>query len=82
MAIRVMVVDDSAVVRSIFSKELSRDAGIEVVATAPDPFVARDKIVQLKPDDLADAGQVEPDRHQGAHLPVPVSRLLAPVKTS
>jgi len=50
MAIKVLVVDDSAVVRSTFVKELSRDPEIEVVGTAPDPYVARDKIVELKPD--------------------------------
>jgi two-component system, chemotaxis family, protein-glutamate methylesterase/glutaminase len=50
MSIRVLIVDDSAVVRKIFSTELGRDAEIEVVGTAPDPYVARDKIVQLKPD--------------------------------
>lgn len=48
--IRVLVVDDSAVVRKVFSEELSREPDIEVVGTAPDPYVARDKIVQLKPD--------------------------------
>ena len=48
--IRVLVVDDSAVVRKVFSQELSKAAGIEVVGTAPDPYVARDKIVKLKPD--------------------------------
>jgi len=47
---RVLVVDDSAVVREIFMRELSRDPDIEVVGAAPDPFVARDKIVNLKPD--------------------------------
>lgn len=52
MGVRVLVVDDSAVVRKIFTEELSRDADIEVVGTAPDPFVARDKIVGLKPDVL------------------------------
>lgn len=50
MSIRVLIVDDSAVVRNIFSNELSRDSGIEVVGTAPDPYVARDKIVLTKPD--------------------------------
>ena len=45
-----MVVDDSAVVRRVFSEELSRERGIEVIGTAPDPYVARDKIVKLKPD--------------------------------
>jgi two-component system, chemotaxis family, protein-glutamate methylesterase/glutaminase len=48
--IKVLVVDDSAVVRKVFTEELSREAGIEVVGTAPDPYVARDKIVRLAPD--------------------------------
>ncbi len=48
--IRVLVVDDSAVVREIFVRELSRDPGIEVVGTAPDPYIGRDKIIKLKPD--------------------------------
>ncbi len=45
-----LVVDDSAVVRQIFGRELSRAPGIVVAGTAPDPYVARDKIVKLKPD--------------------------------
>jgi two-component system, chemotaxis family, protein-glutamate methylesterase/glutaminase len=48
--IKVLVVDDSAVVRKVFREELSREKDIDVVATAPDPYIARDKIVQLKPD--------------------------------
>ncbi|MBN2799456.1 MAG: chemotaxis response regulator protein-glutamate methylesterase [Deltaproteobacteria bacterium] len=52
MPIRVLIVDDSAVVREIFSRELSKDPEIEVVGTAPDPYAARDKVVQLKPDVL------------------------------
>ena len=48
--IRVLVVDDSAIVRKVFSEELSREKDIEVVGTAPDPFIARDKIFKLKPD--------------------------------
>ncbi len=48
--IRVLVVDDSAVVRKVFSEELSNEPDMEVVGTAPDPYVARDKIVSLKPD--------------------------------
>ena len=48
--IRVLVVDDSAIVRKIFTEELSRERGVEVVGTAPDPYVARDKILRLKPD--------------------------------
>jgi two-component system chemotaxis response regulator CheB len=48
--IRVLIVDDSAMVRKVFSEELSGQPDIEVVGTAPDPYVARDKIVQLRPD--------------------------------
>ncbi len=47
--IRVLVVDDSAIVRKIFSEELSRYPDIDIVGTAPDPYVARDKILLLKP---------------------------------
>ncbi|MBU0508584.1 chemotaxis response regulator protein-glutamate methylesterase [bacterium] len=50
--IKVLVVDDSALVRKVFSEELSRDPEIQVVGTAPDPYIARDKIVQLEPDVL------------------------------
>ncbi len=48
--IKVLIVDDSAVVRQVLSKALSGVPDIEVVGTATDPFVARDKIVQLEPD--------------------------------
>jgi two-component system chemotaxis response regulator CheB len=48
--IRVLVVDDSAVVRKVFSEELSHEKDIEVIGTAPDPYVARDRIVALRPD--------------------------------
>ena len=50
--IRVLVVDDSATVRQVFRAELARDPDIEVVGVAPDPYVARDKIVELEPDVL------------------------------
>jgi two-component system chemotaxis response regulator CheB len=48
--IKVLIVDDSAVVRKVFCNELSKERGIKVIGTAPDPYVARDKIVKLKPD--------------------------------
>jgi two-component system chemotaxis response regulator CheB len=48
--INVLVVDDSAVVRRILSQELSATRDIRVVATAPDPFIARDKIIEYHPD--------------------------------
>jgi two-component system chemotaxis response regulator CheB len=50
--IRVLIVDDSALVRSILSDVLSRDPGIEVVGTASDAHIARDKIKKLNPDVL------------------------------
>ena len=50
--VSVLVVDDSSIVRQVLARELSRQpgGGIKVVGTAPDPFVARDMILQLKPD--------------------------------
>jgi two-component system chemotaxis response regulator CheB len=50
--IRVLVVDDSAVVRKLISDALAADPEIEVVGTAVDPYAARDQIVALKPDVL------------------------------
>ncbi len=50
--VRVLIVDDSAVMRQILTQILSSDPGIEVVGTAADPYVAREKIMQLKPDVL------------------------------
>jgi two-component system chemotaxis response regulator CheB len=49
---RVLIVDDSAIVRKILSEALAAEADLEVVGTAPDPYVARDKILALKPDVL------------------------------
>jgi two-component system chemotaxis response regulator CheB len=40
--IKVLIVDDSAIVRKIFSEELSKYPDMEIVGTAPDPYVARD----------------------------------------
>jgi two-component system chemotaxis response regulator CheB len=50
--IRVLVVDDSAVVRKLVSDALKSDPEIQVVGTAVDPYVARDKIKELNPDVL------------------------------
>jgi two-component system chemotaxis response regulator CheB len=50
--IRVLIVDDSAIVRRVLSEELARYDDIEIVGTAVDPYVARDKILQLNPDVL------------------------------
>jgi len=48
--IRVLIVDDSAIVRKIFSEHLEKEPDIEVVGTAMDPYIARDKIVRTDPD--------------------------------
>jgi len=50
MAIKVLIIDDSSMVRKIFTQELAKDPEIEVVGSAPDPIIGRDKIVQLRPD--------------------------------
>lgn len=76
--IKVLVVDDSAVVRKIFTEELSRQPDIEVIGAAPDPYVARDKIIQLQPDVLT--LDIEMPRMDGLtflrklmkHYPLPV----------
>ena len=50
--IKVLIIDDSAVIRKVLTQELSKFDDIEIIGTAVDPYVARDKIVKLKPDVL------------------------------
>jgi two-component system chemotaxis response regulator CheB len=50
--IRVLIIDDSALVRQMLSEILASDRSIEVVGTASDPYIARDKIKKLNPDVL------------------------------
>lgn len=50
MPIRVLIVDDSATARAVLSDILASDPMIEVVGTASDAYIARDKIVELLPD--------------------------------
>src|ERR1700733_12896791 len=50
--IRVLIVDDSALMRQVLTEILSQDPEIEVVGAATDPFAAREKILRLKPDVL------------------------------
>ena len=50
--IRVLVVDDSALVRQILMEVLNGAPDVEVVGTASDPFMARDRIKELNPDVL------------------------------
>ena len=78
MAIKVLIIDDSAMIRKVFEQELSKDPEIDVVGTAPDPFVGRDKIVYLKPDVIT--LDIEMPRMDGLtfleklmkHYPIPV----------
>lgn len=50
--IKVLIVDDSAIVRKILTEELSKCSDIEIVGTAVDPYVAREKIAKFRPDVL------------------------------
>lgn len=76
--IKVLIVDDSAIVRKIFAEELSKAADINVVGAAPDPYVARDMIIQHRPDVVT--LDIEMPRMDGltflkklmAHHPLPV----------
>ena len=52
MAIKVLIIDDSALIRQLLREVLAQDAGIEVVGVAADPFAARTKIKELAPDVL------------------------------
>ena len=76
--IKVLIVDDSAVMRKILTEELSKYQDIEIIGTAVDPYIARDKIVQLCPDVIT--LDLEMPRMDGLsflaklmqHYPVPV----------
>ncbi|MFN4328600.1 MAG: chemotaxis response regulator protein-glutamate methylesterase [Limnobacter sp.] len=48
--IKVVVVDDSALIRNLLTKIINAQPDMETVATAPDPFVARDQIRKFNPD--------------------------------
>jgi two-component system chemotaxis response regulator CheB len=75
---RVLIVDDSAVVRQVLTDELSKQPGIQVIGSAPDPVAARDIIVRERPDVLT--LDLEMPRMDGleflrrimANLPMPV----------
>ncbi len=48
--VRVLIVDDSALIRSVLERGLAADPQIEVVGTARDPYQARDLLVRTRPD--------------------------------
>lgn len=76
--VRVLIVDDSALIRKLLSGMLASDPAIEVVGTAADPIIARQRIKQLDPDVLT--LDVEMPRMDGIafleilmrHRPMPV----------
>lgn len=76
--VKVLVVDDSAVVRRIITEELSKYDDIEVVGSAIDPYMAREKIAALRPDVIT--LDIEMPRMDGlsfleklmTHFPIPV----------
>ncbi len=76
--IKVLIVDDSAIFRSILSQSLSQEADIEVVGGAKDPFEARELIIEYRPDVII--LDIEMPRMDGitflkklrTHYPVPV----------
>ncbi len=76
--IKILVVDDSALVRKILSEELSKIDDFDVVGSATDPYMAREKIVKLQPDVLT--LDIEMPRMDGLsfleklmkHYPMPV----------
>ena len=76
--IKVLIVDDSAVVRKVLTEELSKFGDISVIGTAPDAYVAREKIVKLMPDVIT--LDIEMPRMDGltfleklmTHFPIPV----------
>ena len=77
MSVRALIVDDSAIVRTAVRRILSA-GGVEVVGAAPDPYVARDLMVRLRPDVLV--LDMEMPRMDGltflrklmVHMPTPV----------
>ena len=76
--IRVLVVEDSLVFRELLVQNLNADPGIQVVATAKDPFEARDAILEYKPDvmtldvELPRMGGIEFLRKLMPQYPIPV----------
>ncbi|MCX4188862.1 protein-glutamate methylesterase/protein-glutamine glutaminase [Methylophaga sp. OBS3] len=52
MAIKVLIIDDSALIRKLLTEIINSDPALEVIGTASDPYMARDKIKTLNPDVL------------------------------
>jgi two-component system chemotaxis response regulator CheB len=78
MTIKVLVVDDSALIRQLLPEILSRGVGIEVVGTAPDPYVARDKIKALDPDVITLDIEMRRARSKSRRRPASAAPPIAP----
>ena len=84
--IKVLIVDDSAVIRNILSSNLCKFSDIEVLGAAPEPYTARDMILKLKPDVIT--LDIEMPRMDGleftevlmAHCPIPIVIVSSLVK--
>lgn len=50
MAIRVLIIDDSALIRQLLTSILNADPGVEVIATAADPVFGLEKVKRFDPD--------------------------------
>ncbi|MFH2125490.1 MAG: response regulator, partial [Pseudomonadota bacterium] len=48
--IKIMIVDDSALTREFLREIISHERDLELVASAPDPYIAKEKILKKKPD--------------------------------
>ena len=70
--VKVLVVDDSAVVRQVLSKELSKDKDINVVGTAMDPYEAREMIIKYEPHVLT--LDIEMPRMDGYELAIEMKK--------
>jgi two-component system chemotaxis response regulator CheB len=68
--IRVLIVDDSAVVRQTLSDVLSGDPAIEVIGTASDPFVAAERMSEQIPDVIT----LDIEMPRAAGIPAPPPR--------
>ena len=76
--VRVLVVDDSALVRKLLCQGLGNDPRLEVVGTAADPYQARDRILELRPDvmtldlEMPRMGGLEFIKLLMEHYPLPI----------
>src|SRR5207302_8981840 len=69
---RVLIIDDSALVRSLLTEIVNREPDLEAIGAAPDPLVARERIRALSPDVLT--LDIEMPELDGLELPERMTR--------